>query len=179
MAIYQLKITLQHTRPPVWRRIQVKADTKLGKLHRILQEVMGWTDSHMHAFRVGHTDYGATDPDFPNDMKSERNIRLDKIATEGDVFIYEYDFGDGWIHEIKVEKALNAEPAVHYPVCLAGKRACPPEDCGGPWGYDHLLQVLRDPKNEEYEELSEWLGGELDPEAFDPDEVNKIMKRIR
>lgn len=175
MTIYQLKITLQHTRPPVWCRIQVKADTKLGKLHRIVQAVMGWTDSHQHAFRVGHTDYGVTDPDFSDGMKSERNTCLDKIVTEGDVFIYEYDFGDGWQHEIQVEKALKAEPAAHYPVCLA----CPPEDCGGVPGYEHLLEVLRDPANEEYAELSEWLGGEFDPEAFDPDEVNKIMKRIR
>ncbi|MDX1251210.1 MAG: plasmid pRiA4b ORF-3 family protein [Gammaproteobacteria bacterium] len=174
--IYQLKITLRHTRPPIWRRVQVKGDTKLGKLHRIVQEAMGWTDSHLHAFRIGRTVYGVPDPDFIDDIENERSIRLDKIATEGNTFIYEYDFGDGWEHDIKVEKILNAEPGVHYPVCLAGKRACPPEDCGGVPGYEYLLEILSDPQHEEYEERREWLGGEFDPEAFDIDGVNRGLR---
>lgn len=174
--IYQLKITLKHSRPPIWRRIQVKGDTKLGKLHRIVQEAMGWTDSHLHAFRIGRAVYGVPDPDFITDIENERSIRLDKIAAEGSTFIYEYDFGDGWEHDIKVEKILNAEPNVHYPVCLAGKRACPPEDCGGVPGYEYLLEILSDPKHEEYEERREWLGEEFDPEAFDIDGVNQALR---
>ncbi len=177
--IHQIKVTLKHIRPPVWRRLQVPADIKLGRLHVILQLAMGWYDSHLHAFRAGHTSYGVSDPDSPNDMKNERNVRLDKIAGAGDVLIYEYDFGDGWEHEIKIEKILPAEKGKHYPLCLAGKRACPPEDCGGPWGYERLLEVLADPKHEEHEEMLEWIGGAFDPEAFDLDEVNQALRGIK
>ncbi|MEX2165357.1 MAG: plasmid pRiA4b ORF-3 family protein [Sulfuricaulis sp.] len=181
MNIYQIKITLKHIRPPVWRRIQVPADTRLGRLHRILQTTMGWYDMHLHAFRVGHETYGVPDPDplFDTEMKNERNVRLDRIAAEGDKLIYEYDFGDGWEHELLVEQVLPAGKSKYYPICLAGKRTCPPEDCGGPPGYERLLEVLNDPKHEEYEEMREWIGGDYDPEAFDLDEINSLLKRVR
>lgn len=179
MNIYQIKVTLRHIEPPVWRRIEVPADIKLGKLHKVLQIAMGWTNSHLHAFRVGQASYGIPDPDFPDDMENERNVRLDKIAANGDTLIYEYDFGDGWQHKLKIEKVIPAEPAVHYPRCLAGKRACPPEDCGGTGGYEHLLEVLRDPKHEDYEEMREWIGGDYDPEAFDLGAVNRALWRIK
>lgn len=179
MNIYQIKVTLKHSRPPIWRRLQVPADTKLGKLHDILQAAMGWTDSHLHAFRVGDTSYGVPDPDFPDDMKSERSARLDRIAGERGTLIYEYDFGDGWEHELKIEKILPAEKGKRYPLCLAGSRACPPEDCGGVFGYARLLEVLTDPKHEEHEETLEWLGEDFDPEAFDLNEVNQGLKVLR
>jgi len=179
--IYQIKITLRHIRPPVWRRIQVPADIKLGKLHRILQAAMGWYDAHLHAFRVGHETYGVPDPDplFDTEMQNERNVRLDRIAAEGDQLIYEYDFGDGWEHELLIEQVLPAEKGRRYPLCLSGKRACPPEDCGGPPGYERMLEVLRDPKHEEYEEMREWIGDPFDPEVFDPEEVNRMLKQVR
>lgn len=175
--IYQIKITLRYIEPPIWRRIEVPADTKLGKLHKVLQTTMGWADSHLHAFRAGGVTYGVpnADPDFPDDTQNERNARLDQVAQEGDTLIYEYDFGDGWEHEIKIEKALAADLAVHYPRCTAGSRACPPEDCGGPPGYAHLLDVLRDPAHEEYDDLREWVGEDFDPEAFDLDAINKML----
>ena len=179
MTIYQIKVTLQHLRPPVWRRFQVAGDTKLGKLHRVLQNVMGWTDSHLHAFAMGEETYGAPDPDFPTGMHSERNIRLDAIAGEGDTLHYEYDFGDGWEHTLKVEKVLEPEAGARYPRCLAGKRACPPEDCGGPLGYGQLLEIWRDSGHEEHDEVCEWLGEGFDPEAFDSDEVNKWLTKVR
>src|SRR3989338_4056019 len=109
-GIYRIKITLRHVAPPIWRRIEVTADTKLGKLHRILQVVMGWSDSHLHAFRVGRTSYGVPQPELPGDMENERNVRLDQIAAQGDKLIYEYDFGDGWEHTLKVEKIVPADP---------------------------------------------------------------------
>lgn len=170
--IYHLKVTLRHVKPPVWRRIEVPADIKLGKLHEVLQIAMGWTDSHLHGFRKGRESYGVPDPDFPGDFKNERNVRLDSLAGEGETLIYEYDFGDGWEHDLKVEKIVPAAPGVHYPRCTAGKRACPPEDCGGPWGYAELLQAIKDPKHEEHEELLEWVGEEFDPGYFDIDEIN-------
>jgi hypothetical protein len=93
--------------------------------------------------------------------------------------VYEYDFGDGWEHGIQLEKIVGPEPGVHYPRCLAGRRACPPEDCGGVWGYAELLEILADPRHPEHAERLEWLGGPIDPEAFDPDEVNNLLKRVR
>lgn len=179
MKIYRIKVTLKHSHPPIWRRIEAPGDIKLGKLHRILQATMGWYDAHLHAFRVGHTSYGTPQPDFPGDFQNERNVRLDQIIGVGDKLIYEYDFGDGWEHELKIEKVLTPEPGVHYPRCTEGRRACPPEDCGGPWGYEHLLEVLRDPEHEEHKEMHEWIGGEFDPEAFDLGEVDAALKHIR
>lgn len=178
--IYRIKIMLRHVAPPVWRRMEVSAGTKLGKFHRILQAAMGWTDAHLHAYRVGEARYGVPDPDFPDDETvNERNVRLDQIAGEGDKLIYEYDFGDGWEHELKIEKVFPAESAVHYPRCTGGSRACPPEDCGGPPGYEHLLEALRDPKHEDHEEMREWIGGDFDPEAFDLGEVNQGLWRMK
>lgn len=178
-AIYRIKVTLRHVAPPVWRRIEVPADIKLGKLHHVLQAAMGWTDSHMHAFRMGMVQYGASSREFPDMFKNERTARLDQLVGEGKKPIYEYDFGDGWEHELKVEKALPPEQGARYPRCLAGKRACPPDDCGGPWGYQNLIQILADPKHEEHEEMREWIGGEFDPEAFDLGEVNEALRQIR
>ena len=177
--IYRIKVTLRHIAPPIWRRIEVPADIKLGKLHDVLQMAMGWTDSHMHGFRAGRVSYGVPNPDFPDDTQNERNVRLDKIAGEGDTVIYDYDFGDGWEHDLKIEKTLLPEPGAHYPRCLKGSRACPPEDCGGPWGYQNLLDALKDPKHENHEEMLEWFGDELDPEAFDLDDINEALKHFR
>ncbi|MDO8705711.1 MAG: plasmid pRiA4b ORF-3 family protein [Sulfuricaulis sp.] len=177
--IYRIKVTLRHIAPPVWRRIEIPADIKLGKLHDVLQMAMGWTDSHLHGFRVGRTSYGVPDPNFPGDFNNERNVRLNQIADEGNTIIYDYDFGDGWEHDLKIEKTLPPEPGAHYPRCIKGKRACPPEDCGGPWGYQNLLDALKDPKHENHEEMLEWFGDELDPEAFDLDDINEALKHFR
>lgn len=177
--VYQLKVTLCNARPPIWRRIQVPSDITLGKLHRILQAAMGWTDSHLHRFEVKGVSFGAPDPEL--EFESERRAKLNEVApAEGSKFRYEYDFGDSWLHDIVVEKVLPADPNVRYPVCIKGKRACPPEDCGGVWGYEELLETLRDPNHPDHEEMKEWLGDEeFDPEAFDPEEVNRELRRIR
>jgi hypothetical protein len=176
-TIYQLKVTLRESKPPIWRRIQAPSDISLARLHQILQVVMGWTDSHLHQFIVGGTIIGVPDPDFGVEVKNERTVRLSQVVRgEKSKFVYEYDFGDGWQHDILVEKVLQAEPGARYPICLAGKRACPPEDCGGVWGYDDLLEVIRNPDNPEHDEMLEWLGGDFDPEAFDVDAVNQELR---
>ena len=177
--VYQIKVTLRHVRPPVTRRIQVKADTKLSKLHDVLQIVMGWTNSHMHAFRKGHIQYCEPNDGYDFDVIDERKVRLDSIVDEGGTLVYEYDFGDGWEHDLKIEKVIPAEAKTRYPLCLAGKRNCPPEDCGGPFGYENLLDILRDPAHEEHEEMRAWIGGDFDPEAFDLDEVNAGLGTIK
>lgn len=179
MHLYQLKITLRHIRPPVWRRLVVPADIKLPKLHEVLQAAMGWTNSHLHAFRVNGVTYGEPDPDFDAGMKSERGVRLDSVAGEGGSLIYDYDFGDGWEHDIKVEAAIPAETDTPRYLCTAGERTCPPEDCGGPPGYMELLEALRDRKHPQHADMLEWMGGEFDPEAFDLDAVNSALRGIR
>lgn len=178
--VYQLRVTLQDVRPPVWRRFQVRSDTTLYKLHQILQVVMGWTNSHLHLFTIAGKDYGEPDPEFEMDIASERRVRLFQLITRPrSKFTYEYDFGDSWEHDLVLEHILPADPAVRYPVCLAGARACPPEDCGGAPGYAELLEALRDPQHEEHDELLEWVGGSFDPEAFDLAIVNRGLRRIR
>ncbi|MBL8155092.1 MAG: plasmid pRiA4b ORF-3 family protein [Anaerolineae bacterium] len=176
--VFQLKVTLKGSKPPIWRRIQVRGSSTLGHLHDILQVVMGWTDSHMHQFIVHNQYYGAPDPEWDEDMKSEERVTVGQLVSEAkDRFIYEYDFGDDWLHDIVVEKVLEPEPGISYPRCLTGKRACPPEDIGGIWGYDEFLEAIRDASHPEHETLTEWIGGEFDPEEFNLTEVNEQLGR--
>jgi hypothetical protein len=174
--VYQLKITLRDIKPPVWRRVQVQ-DCTLGKLHDIIRTSMGWDGYHLHAFDIGGEQYGEPDPDGLMETEDERKVRLSRVVAQGfKKFSYTYDFGDNWDHTIQVEKVLDAEPGVRYPRCLAGKRACPPEDCGGPWGYGDFLEAIRNPRHERHEELLEWVGGEFDPEALDIEAVNEGLR---
>lgn len=177
--VYQLKVTLQNTKPPIWRRIQVRASTTLPRLHDTIQVAMGWTDSHLHQFVINGVEYGEPDPDFGDDMRSEQRIKLERVVTtEKDRFVYEYDFGDSWTHVILLEKILPPELDVYYPRCLAGKRACPPEDVGGVWGYAEFLEAIRDANHPEHDELLGWCGGEFDPEAFSLAEVNRALRGL-
>lgn len=179
-TIYQIKVTLNETKPPVWRRILVPSTINLGQFHTVLQIVMGWTDSHLHQFISGRTMYGMADDevgaDFGLDMEDETQYKLsDLLVEEKASLIYEYDFGDGWRHKIQLEKKLPYDKAIKLPSCVKGKRACPPDDCGGVWGYQELLEVIEDPSHPEYDEMIEWLGGEFDPEEFDVEETNKLL----
>jgi hypothetical protein len=177
--IYQVKITLDSIRPPIWRRVLIPAQTTLPVLHQIIQTVMGWHNCHLHSFEVGENSYTEHNPDFDTDdwSESEEGVRLARIAPAvGRKFRYDYDFGDGWTHTVLVEKILPAEPGRTYPVCLKGKRACPPEDCGGPYGYPNLLEALADPAHEEHEQMQEWVGEYFDPEAFDLEFINTRLR---
>jgi hypothetical protein len=181
-TVYQLKITLSDFRPLVWRRVQV-ADCTLDELHYIIQACMGWDNSHLHAFVVDRKEYG--EPDVGGFFYDSASLTLSEIASEGPkAFKYEYDFGDCWRHVVKIEKILPADPETKYPRCTAGKRACPPDDCGGVYGYKRLLDILQNPENpedpedEECEEELQWLGKNFDPEAFDIDAVNRKLKRM-
>lgn len=178
--IYQIKVTLEGSEPPIWRRIQVTGNSSLRKLHKILQAVMGWETRHLHEFVVGREHFGEPDPEYGFEMQDDRKTRLHQAAPRnGDRFTYVYDFGDGWRHELKVEKIDLPEPGSVYPILLGGERACPPEDCGGIGGYARFLEAIRDPDHPQHEELLAWIGGSFDPEAFDPDDINRRLKRIK
>ena len=179
--IYQLKVTLIDSKPPIWRRVLVRGDSTLAELHQVLQPVMGWWDCHLHQFIVGETYYGEPHPDYSDylEMNDERQFTLgDIVFGEGSKFAYEYDFGDSWEHVLLVEKILSPEPGQHYPTCIKGRRACPPEDVGGIWGYAEFLQAIQNPDHPEHEEYLEWGGEAFDPEAFDLDAVNAALREL-
>lgn len=181
VPIYQIKVTLEDSKPPIWRRLLVRSDITLADLHRIIQAAMGWWGYHLHQFIVGRTYFGEPHPDYYDyvDMHDERDVTLRQIAPgEKFKFRYEYDFGDSWLHQVLVEKVLPPEPGRFYPVCIKGRRACPPEDVGGIWGYCGFLEAIRDPNHPEHEDYLEWIGGEFDPEAFDLDEVNQALRAL-
>jgi hypothetical protein len=177
-----LKITLRGLRPPVWRRVRVSANSTLRMLHLVIQAAMGWQDYHLHEFEAGGRRYGEPDDDpWPGDAPTfnESNVKLGKLIERGvKRFRYVYDFGDDWKHEIVVEKVEPVDPEQPYPSLVTGKRACPPEDCGGVYGYLHLLEVLADPSDEEHAELSEWVGGPLDPEHFDLEATKRDLAHL-
>lgn len=141
---------------------------------------MGWTNSHLHAFEVGRERYGEPDPGGELEFADEGRVKISQVAAGGHKkFTYTYDFGDDWRHAIVVEKVLDAEPGVRYPRCVAGKRACPPDDCGGPWGYADFLEAVRTPGHERHREVLEWVGGPFDPEQFDAEYANKELRAVR
>ena len=177
--IFQLRVSLIDVEPLIWRRLLVAKDVTLPRLHPILQAAMGWTNSHLHQFRLGDVSFAEPHPDYEPGPIDYRNIRLNQIAPRrGSTCIYEYDFGDGWEHLLEVEDELPID-TVRDPVprCLGGARACPPEDCGGPFGYAEFLEAIRNPKHPEHDHMLEWADPEFDPERFDPDRVNRGLAR--
>ena len=177
--VYQFKITLKGIKPPIWRRIQVPETYTFWELHLAIQNAMSWTVCHLHEFELVNPEtglkqfIGTQNEDFGDEVLPESNKKIaDYFSMENQSAVYTYDFGDNWEHKIQLEKIVPREKGVKYPICMKGKRACPPEDCGGIWGYAELLEIIRNPKHEEYEEMLEWLGGEFDPEYFDVEEVS-------
>ncbi len=178
--VYQLKVTLNDSKPPIWRRLLVPGDITLAYLHHLIQAAFGWYDYHLHQFIVREQYY--SQPSFELDeymarVGDERRIRLDRLVPgEKFKFRYEYDFGDSWLHDILVEKILPPDPQRTLPACIKGRRACPPEDVGGIWGYYGFLEALQDPNHPEHDDYLEWIGGEWDAEAFDLNEVNERLQ---
>jgi len=181
--VYQFKITLLGAEPPIWQRIQVQ-DCMLDKLHEHIQTAMGWTNSHLHEFDIKGQRYGdlqLLDHGFDGGKCFDSTkTNLSQIVPKTDkkfAFKYEYDFGDGWEHEVLFEGSPPVDPKAKYPLCLEGKRACPPEDCGGVWGYNDLLEAIKDPNHEEHESMLEWIDDDFDAEAFNPKQATKAMKK--
>jgi hypothetical protein len=185
-VIFQLKITLKGIKPAIWRQIQIP-DCTLGELHNVIQNVLGWEDGHLHQFRVGREIYGPAEASGPKaglyfeddfETADENGVLLSRLAPSNHkkvICTYEYDFGDGWCHEVLFEKFRTRDPEMFYPVCTAGARACPPEDCGGPWGYAEYLEAISDPQNARHDEMLEW-NGPFDPEEFNTDEASTAMR---
>jgi hypothetical protein len=173
MSTYQLRIELARYRPKIWRRLLVKADLPLDDLHMTIQIAMGWENCHLHQFIKDRKfyserlkeDWGWNDS---HNVDYKGMVISDLLLKEKDKIEYEYDFGDGWIHDIVLEKILPPDSTMKSPVCTGGALACPPEDCGGIWGYAQMLEILKDPTFEAYEETLEWVGEEFDPGRFNP-----------
>jgi Plasmid pRiA4b ORF-3-like protein len=176
--IYQLRVSLADVTPVVWRRVQLPGGFTLDRLHRVIQYAMGWQDYHLHSFEVDGVQYGEPDPDGELALRDELDVRLDAVAAKGSRFLYTYDFGDWWEHEIVVEDVFGAEPDERYPVCVAGERACPPEDVGGAFGYAELLAALEDPAHPRHEPMRSLVGGAFDPGAFEPDRATTLLRRL-
>ena len=179
--VHRLKVTLRGSKPPIWRRFEVPSDITLARLHSVIQLGFGWEDCHLWVFETPAGRYGSSDPDL--EIRSAATKKLSAVADwPGDKLRYEYDFGDGWDHDIVVEAVQPAEQAVAYPRCITGRRACPPEDCGGIWGYYELLNTLANPRHENHTQMLWWLGisspADFDPGRFDLDEANSHLAGI-
>jgi hypothetical protein len=179
--IYQLKISLKGSRPPIWRRVQLPGDISLLKLHFIVQIAMGWTNSHLHEFIISNQYYGDPRDDEwgSRGVRDETEYLLEQVVHDKGVrFEYRYDFGDGWQHTIQVEDILEPNAERDYPACLNGRRACPPEDVGGIGGYAYFLEAIQDPQHAENEAYLAWIGGEFDPEAFELEQCDAELRNI-
>ena len=172
-------LELCNVEPRVWRRLLVPGSVRLDKLHRMFQAAMGWQDSHLHAFEIGGDSYGMQFDDYPDGELQEKDFTVVTAIGANERFIYEYDFGDSWDHEISVHRVWRMPKGLKFAVCLDGANACPPEDVGGPWGYQHLLAVLADPTHEEHAHLSSWIGRPIDPHEFDLGLVNARLQAVR
>jgi len=179
--LYQIHISMKWIKPKIWRRVLIPSDMTLEDLHKVIQTVMGWTNTHMHQFVKDNKFYRKKTEDdvdwgYVDEIDYENILVSDLISAEKDSMIYEYDFGDGWEHIILLEKIIPNSDQIIDPICLKGKRSSPPEDCGGPPGYEELLEALKNPEHERHEELSEWVGDYFDPEECDLDEINECLK---
>ncbi|AKB78433.1 TnpR protein [Methanosarcina horonobensis HB-1 = JCM 15518] len=181
--IYQLKLSMKGIVPQIWRRIQVPENYTFLDLHYAIQAAMNWEDYHLHEFemlnlKTGKLDRIGTKSDdyedfYDESLVPEKKTKISNYFTlENKEALYRYDFGDNWQVKVRLEKILPRKEEVEYPVCTAGKRAAVPEDIGGIWGYENMLEILKDPEHEEYEDTIEWLGEDFDPEYFDPKDVS-------
>lgn len=178
--VFQLRIRLEGIDPPVWRRLLVPGGVRLAKLHDMFQAVMGWTNSHLHNFTVDGHLYGMHFDDYPEEELDETEYTV-MVALRGSVrrFVYEYDFGDSWTHEVVVEDTTSSPYTLKFGVCLDGQGACPPEDVGGIGGYRAFLEALDDPLHEAHDRMLLWVGYHFDPAAFNVSAANAALQRVR
>ena len=177
-TVHTLKVTLRDVSPDVWRRVVVRSETTLPKLARTLEAAMGWESYHLHLFDAGGIQFGEPDEDFDSDhVIDARKVTVKHVLPEvGSALRFDYDFGDGWEHDVVVEAIEAPQEGKRYPVCLDGERGCPPEDCGGPSGYGELLAVLADANHPEHEHIAAWAPKGFDPAVFDVVAANRTLR---
>ncbi|MGO9411442.1 MAG: plasmid pRiA4b ORF-3 family protein [Spirochaetia bacterium] len=178
--VYQLKLSVSNIRPPIWRRILVRSDLTLARLHLIIQSLMNWYNYHLYQFDIGQEEYGPPleDDDLHGKRKSP-GIRLSRAFGKGiKSILYEYDFGDGWEIRIQLERILSGLVQEEQVICATGARRGPAEDSGGPYGYQEYLDILKNPSHAEYKEIKEWIGEHFDPEDFDLKETNEELSKL-
>ena len=171
-------MTLRESRPPILRRFQVQSDTTLQLLHDILQVTMGWFDTHLHQFVVDDVQYGALDADSGPDVEDEREVTIADVVAVGDRMLYEYDFGDGWEHDVLVEKLLEPKPGATYPVVSPDVVRVRRRTWVGIWQYADFVRSTSDPEDPEHDKFLEWVGGAFDPDEFDAADVNAALGEI-
>ncbi len=178
-GVFRLRVTLDGIEPPIYRRLLVPAEVRLDELSQILLDAMGWQGGHLHRFQQGAAYYSNTEFEL-EEAEDESKYSLGEIVSkEGDKFEFEYDFGDGWVHRVVVEDLCPTEDGIHYPVCLDGARACPPEDCGGVGGYEDLVAAMKQPRHPRREQILESLGSTpFDADAFDLKEINDRLRLL-
>jgi hypothetical protein len=177
--LYETRITLKHVDPPIWRTVLVDGNIRLDMLHDVIQAAMGWEDAHLHAFHSkGKTYMPETGGEFePSGSTTDFTLR-DLAPHEGDHIEYEYDFGDGWQHEISVMRIAAFDAHVNAPAVIDGENACPPEDCGGSWGFADMLAAFQDEHHPDHDEIVDWLGVDFNPEFFDIKEANQRLSEL-
>ena len=172
---YQLYVELEWVAPKVWRRFLVPMTIDLPLLHVTLLFGMGWQGGHIHEFVIGHDHYGPTDMVELDHIIDEQNVTLRDALGAKKTFTYVYDYGDDWRHKVKVEKIMTLDTPIDTGMCIGGENACPPEDVGGPPGYEEFLAALADPKHPQHRDLKQWIGGSFDPTAFSVAEANERL----
>ncbi len=174
----QLKIILRGSKPPIWRRVLIKDTITFNKLHHIIQDAMGWHNCHLYEFDLGDFRIGMPYEDSYAEIQDASKIKINKyLSMVGANLIYDYDFGDSWQHQITVEKTEPIVSEEKYPTCIKGKGNCPPEDCGGIWGYYELLEAIKNKKHPNHIDMLDWLGGGFDPNEFNIEEINTRLKK--
>jgi hypothetical protein len=191
-SVYYLRVTLEDSKPAIWRDILVPNDLTLEGLHYVIQAVMGWGNCHRHQFiaeNVIYTndllhneddEYGLLDgEDLEKQDRSEKKYTVAHLLSkEDDTIIYEYDLGDSWTHQVKLKKILPVDANAHQPRCIKGEKACPPEDCGGIWGYTDMLDTLRNTEHSENTQILAWFGEDFNPDHFDIEAVNRTLRHL-
>ena len=180
--MYEVKVSLSGSEPLIWRRVQVPRDLTLHQLHQVIQAALDWDDDHLHEFKIARKRYAPLmewGTDFDDSTVNEDIVRLNGVAKPKAKFVYLYDFGDSWHHDIQIERELEPESPARQARCVAGENACPPEDCGGIYGYYDMMDTARDPQDEEYEHTREWLGEDFDPTHFDLEATDRRVARLK
>ena len=178
-SVFCLRIQLREVHPVIWRRVLVPGSVRMAKLAYMLIAAMGWNDTHLHGFRVGQKEYGMHVDDWPEEEIDEKTVTVLQTLRNEKRFVFDYDFGDSWEHDVMVEDLTWSYFGLKYAVVLDGQNACPPDDVGGTYGYADFLEAIRDPAHEEHDGWIEWVGGSFDPSEFDLAGANALCQKVR